>query len=957
MSTMQAAAIITAVDRASPVFRQVAAAAQAAAQRYQGVAGRIDAATGAIRSSATAMALPAVAAFTGLIQRTQDFEKALYGVQVAGIADNLSMKTMTDGSKTAVVDFEKIRESAKQTSEEAMRLSKSLAQSPTGLLRAGEAAGKMGLSADKMSTLMEMAGSVHLQDRQMAPEKAAEFLGSVGKQFGFEKEGRDYNAEITKATNYWLGVANMTRTSAGRMEEGLRQFAALWGSLGVSFKSTAATLGAITQAGQLDVEAGTAFKSLAVRMLNMTHKGRDAAVVSGFAREVRERGLIDVSGVTSKQSLLNLKQVLPGQITKKDEPGLRKFLELGEREKKFTDESWQNMLFDRLYKITGAKDEPSRKAVQEKALTAILTGGGKMQMDKILLLLAEMHKAGNLTDAHLANIAEGRHINKYKAFFEMVDEYLKIMQKLDGVTDQYTKSGNKLWVESAAGRWDGAIAAVDRALVKLRSTMGVQSLTGAFERVADAVSNMPRGVQEFGGTALAASIGISALGFALSGVAKAGALIAASPILRALLIGGGAAYMAAPEIFRGFGPEGEFGKWEMFGEGAPIWTTLEKMKAAGAEVGSLFGEISTSAGNAAREVAQMLGIDASGSLLSKGLQGINAMFDGIAEKARIARTEMIPAVKDGRFGDVPIAGMKIDTWMESLDFMRDRLLNGDVLPALAPILPVAPEKPPQGSWMQRKFGDAPDPDELAPGQEPPRLRLLQQPEAPAGPARADDSPPPQRHQPSTPPAQPKRAPPVNKFADWLDGIWSSARDVFTRSSPPAAPQLQQPETPPGSRPDTGWLDEALRAAKGATALPPQPAETPAASRPDTGWLDEALRAAKGATVLPPQPAETPIASRPDTGWLDEVWRTAKSATATPAHPVAPADGAAPLGMLRDLQLPPQRVDVQGQADVKWQGEVVVRVEGPGTVVDHRGGSGQTQVPLNTGKTMPDTGVR
>lgn len=54
-------------------------------------------------------------------------------------------------------------------------------------------------------------------------------------------------------------------------------------------------------------------------------------------------------------------------------------------------------------------------------------------------------------------------------------------------------------------------------------------------------------------------------------------------------------------------------------------------------------------------------------------------------------------------------------------------------------------------------------------------------------------------------------------------------------------------------------------------------------------------------------------------------------------------------------LAPQRVDVQGQADVKVQNEITVRVEGPGTVVDQRGGQGQATVPLNTGKTMPDTG--
>lgn len=763
MATMTAAAVITAVDRASPVFHRVAAAAQAAANRYTGVAGRIDAATSAIRSSTTAMALPAAAAFAGLIQRTQDFEKALVGVQIANIADNL---------KDGVVDFEKIRESASRTKEEAIRLSKVLSLSPTGFVKAGEAALKMGLAADKVDRLMEMSGSVHLQDRQISQDKAAEFLGTTGILFGAGKNG-DYNDDITKYANQWLGVANMTRTSASKLEEGLRQFGPLYSSLGESFLDTAALVGAMTQAGQLDVESGTALKSIGTRMLNMTHKGRDAAVVSGFAKEMRERGLIDYSAVTAKQSLLNLKQVLPGQIKKGDETELRQFLEAGEKGKLFTDESWQNQLFAKLNRITGAKDAPSREAVQDKALTAILTGGGKIKMTEILQLMAQMHEEGRLTDAHLANIAEGRHLSKYKALFKMMPELRKLQKALGGVNDEFTKAGNKLWTESEAGRWEGAVAAVDRALIRLRGTAGVQSLTGGFEGIANFIADMPKGMQEAGGTALAASIGLSALGLALNGIARAGTLLAANPVLRALLIGGGLAYATAPEIFKGYG---DFGEEIMFGPGAPIWDTFNKLKTVGTEIGGAFGDIFKGLSGASGELNGFLGIDPSASPVLLGLRAINAVLDGMTVSLRYWRTNA-PLILGGKGADALPPGDPNSTWRRANEGY------GRIIDGLRKGPPMAPDLPPGQTWWDRKWGLDPSPASLAPGQEPPRL-----------------------------------------------------------------------------------------------------------------------------------------------------------------------------GLLRDLMLSaPQRVDVQGQADVRVQSEVTVRVEGPGTVVDQRGGQGQARVPLNPGKTMPDTG--
>lgn len=633
MAQMQATAVITAVDRASPVFARVAQAAHQAANVYTGVAGRMDAVAASMRTAMSAMALPSVAALGMLIQKTQEFEKALVGVQIAGIADNM---------KDRVVDFEKIREAAKGAQEEAMRLSKALSLAPTGFVKSAEAALKMGLSAEKVTKLMEMSGSVHIQDNAISQDKATEFLGTVGIQFGAGTKGRDYNDDITKFANQWLAVANMTRTSASKLEEGLRQFAPLYASLGESFSDTASLVGAMTQAGLMDTESGTALKSAANRFLNMTHTGRDSMLVSGLWDEIQKNKLIDMSAATSRQAMLNLKQLFAGRISKKDENPLRDLLEQGERGKLFMDSGYQQQLFAHLNKLTSANDAPTMEANQEKVLTAIMTGGGHIQMTKILQLMAKMQAEGKLTDAQLGKIFEGRHIARYKALFMMMGELEKLQKATSGVTDEFTKAGNKIWNESDAGRWAATVASFDRALIKLRQSDGVRSLVSAFEQIAQAFAAMPPGMSEFAGKALAASVAIGALGIAFSALSKAALVVMANPLLRGLFLGGAALGLFAPDAFMGADrlDKNDLMDPSMFGPGAPIWQTVDRFKELGTEIGKSFDSATDGIANLIREVQILFGQDPSGSPFLRGLAAINSVVENLTNGVRRMRTDL-----------------------------------------------------------------------------------------------------------------------------------------------------------------------------------------------------------------------------------------------------------------------------------------------------------------------------
>lgn len=532
MTTLTATAIISAIDRASPVFAKVGAQAAAAARVYGGMAQQINQAG---RAVATNFSAPALLGIGAVIARTQDFEKAVAGVRIAGIADNL---------KDGVVDFKKLREEADKTQEAALKISEALRLSPTGIIKAGEAAGKMGLAGDKANKLMEMAGSVHVQDREMSPEKAAEFIGTMGILYNAGKE-REYGQDITKLTNQWLAVANMTRTSASRIEGGLRQFAPLYASLGEDFAHTSALVGAMVQGGLTDIESGTALKSLAVRMLKPTRDGMDAMRIAGIDRAK----FMNLEPVSARKAFANLKAITDQQVGKKDWAPIQQMLQEGEAKKSFLDPEWQQSFLQAYNTATKANTQEARDANAERMALSLLAGGGKIRMYDLIKEFGAKLESGELTNQGMAQIGEGRHLSRYKALFKLIPEAEKLLGVLKGINNEMTGSGNKIWRESAAGQWEGMVAAIDRMLTRIRETKGFGGLVSGLESIATAMDRMAKtnpdtlnaivtGLLAFAGLGAAGAV----IGMLASGLGTIAAALA-SPAMVALLAGGGLAAM------------------------------------------------------------------------------------------------------------------------------------------------------------------------------------------------------------------------------------------------------------------------------------------------------------------------------------------------------------------------------------------------------------------------------
>ena len=625
MATLTSKLVISLVDQVSGPARGMLAqlkalqtAARTAPMAALAAEGRRFGA--ATQRFSAAVSTPLGLGVAALITSTQEFEKALVGVQVAGIADNL---------KDGVVNFQKLREEAEATKKTAMELSEALRLSPETLLKAGEAAAKMGLPTSSLATLMKMAGSVNIQDHSLSPEQAAEFLGSMGINFkagdkGFERGtgSGDYNADITKLANQLLGVANMTRTSAGRLQEGLRQFAPLYAGFGVTFAEASSMIGAMVQAGQLDTESGTALKSLGVRMLRPTAQGREAMLKSGIDRSQ----FMDLSAVSANQAFNGLMKLTDVRMGTKQRAALKKKLIEGEAGKRFLDDGWQQE-FLRLYNdATGAKTAEAREANMERVLMSLTTGGGKIDMFGFMRMLAEKLEKGEMTDAQMAAIGEGRHLPKYKALFSLMPKMLELLDKTQGLKSEYTDSGNQLWRESSAGRWAGALASIQRAFVRLRESEGITNLVDSLSRLGEAIAKAPPAVVEALGKALVGLAIIGPVGLALSGTAAAITMV------------GSAARMATIATMA---------------LSTRLWAMTGGAVVAGL-VGIASAARSAAAGIMIMNMASAAGVASRWTFIGAGLAGLGGRIVGMA--AGLARIAAIGGAVTGVLGAIAAAG-------------------------------------------------------------------------------------------------------------------------------------------------------------------------------------------------------------------------------------------------------------------------------------------------------------
>lgn len=536
---LRANAIITAVDRFSTPVRTMAGALNGFGA---GFAGRAAAVSTAMSRMGRSLSGPTAFGLGATIYATQEFERRLLGVQLAAMAAKDQF-----GNLRQVNDVKLLQREAEALKKSVMGLSEQLGFSPAGLMQAAEAAAKLGVSLQQAESVARNAAIWNMAEQSYEPEKAAEFLGKLAAMFNAPSDAAAYNTWMDATADKIATVAAASPTDIASFSEGLRQFAGAFAQSGGTIDQASALLATATKYGQDDIETGTAIKMGLVRLISPTLGHASALSAAGIDRSK----YLDMAAADPRRSVNQLVQLFPGYIDKALKQSLYQQLTAAFKSGRGADLSFIGEIAGTLNKATGSKE--SIDDTHMKVLNAIVTSGGKVDYYGYLRDIAEMQKQGKFSDAAFIEAFTKFHYSKMKALLgnpEDMDQYLGLSQSATG-RGQSTRA--QAYSESAAGRWEASISALNRALTRLRETDGINNLVSAFGRLADGVASLPTPAIETIGGLAAGMLALGAVGWTVSGVAAVAgvlptlarglSLLALSPLGLGILAAGAAGYL------------------------------------------------------------------------------------------------------------------------------------------------------------------------------------------------------------------------------------------------------------------------------------------------------------------------------------------------------------------------------------------------------------------------------
>lgn len=515
---LRANAIITAVDRFSGPVGRMAGALNALTT----VSNRAGAIAQSARRVGQAMTGPMAIGLGAVIASTQEFEKKALGLRIATIADAMDRFGNIDHSRIAR-DAEALKQSSLATSE-------MLGVSPTGLIEAAEAAAKMGIALKQADAIMRTSAILNMIDPEVGYGTSSELLGTLGLQFRAPQGAEDYAKWITATGDKVAMTASATRTSVGRIQDGLRQFSGVFATFGASVDQTLAVLGGMVQGGLLDEESGTALKSAALRFIKPTFEGLSSMTAIGIDR----RKYMDLTGADPYRATNQLMRMFTGYLGKDEKSYLLGELQKAQKEGKGADPEFIDRIAAYINKKTGSKE--TLEDTYLKVLNTITSSGGRVDIYKYLDDIAQKVKDGEISDSQLATIFEGRHIARMKTLFNMWDgQVVPLLDILIRTQGQGLDAALQEYQGSAFGRWEMALASLQRAAIRLRESEGITSLVNSLGSLANTIATMPKGAIEAIGYTAAALGGLAVGGLALSGISTAVAAIAGALSLLAAI--------------------------------------------------------------------------------------------------------------------------------------------------------------------------------------------------------------------------------------------------------------------------------------------------------------------------------------------------------------------------------------------------------------------------------------
>lgn len=606
MTTLQATAIISAVDRASAVFRRVAAAAQAAAGRY-------GAATAAVSRFSTGLggAVGAGAAFGSAIALRGEYEidKLTRLMQSAGELNDQQREMLNRSAIDASV-------AAAVQAQDIIRGQRELIQG--------------GLDADTVARTTEMFAKI-ARTNDITTATAAEDAINVANAMGFAMDTVENKvASLTRAMEFMSVVPNLSTESWEGLRTSLKYAAPVAGALKIPIEELGAALSILADAGFKGEEGGTALRTIMTRAIAPTRQARLEMRAFGLSLEDLYKFNTERLG-----DMESFHQRLLGAGLGQGVKGLDRVLAQFSDPTKFRDawamsDAMQEALLDALNIKRG--DAEARGILQKVIAGHIQAATEGFDLETYFRGIADLPLQAM---RHLFGIQRVSQAQKLK---EKLNEILELpsgeritrLRHLAREFERLMPGAIERRFQPVATGFAWQIDRMAASLAALRNSVFSSGVGEDLVRFIDRLSQSVRTMRDTDPDtlrnityALAGFAALGPAGLVMGGIAKSLETIAdvmKNPAMRRLIVGGGiGAFLGLdflePFMSPSYTPFGEPIK-TFLGPNAPIRQTA-------AQLAELFGQIAGSAKDAANAVAALFDIDPQDSWVIWGLDKFN----------------------------------------------------------------------------------------------------------------------------------------------------------------------------------------------------------------------------------------------------------------------------------------------------------------------------------------------
>lgn len=458
----------------------------------------------------------------GLIDSAKEFNAAIWGANAAFLGSDTDARGQQFEN-----DAERLkaaREQAVALREAAKELSRQFGLMPETFAKAGEEAAKMGVSFAKAKGIMLASGLVQMSDREAKSNDIAKALGTYGIIYGSPDDDAGYNQLAIQRASMLALAGAKTRTSASKIEEGLRNYMGIHGAFGGSFEDAVAMVATGSQLGQLEKETGTALKSMISRFLNMPALGRSALAAAG----IDLRQFMDFSGADPMRAANQIVQLFPQRLNKGARGSIVQFLEKARGDGSINDPQIINRVVQHLEKLgmkfAGAED---REAASNKIAAIMHSIGGKFDPIGAFAAIAEAVESGKAGAGIWSAVGEPKRIHQNVALMKAIKDIKRLREELKQDLGRYLGLVAQGFSESEAGRIVRLEASLRRLQLALVNSEVIQSFVQGLADIAEAVEKLdPVWASWVGGlaaglaTLTAVGLAVGVIGRGLSAIAR-----------------------------------------------------------------------------------------------------------------------------------------------------------------------------------------------------------------------------------------------------------------------------------------------------------------------------------------------------------------------------------------------------------------------------------------------------